>query len=71
MEEYSVTVCPYCGGREMIETLQSGYAALTAVGSCRGASLYHSVCRRCGSIARSYVKNPEKLIRRRDRKKED
>ncbi len=61
--------CPYCGGTEMIETVQEGYAALSAVGSAfRGASLYHSVCRSCGSVVRSYVKDPEKLLRKRDRR---
>ena len=35
-----------------------------------GVSLYHSVCRHCGSVVRSYVKDPEKLLRRKDRKEE-
>ena len=60
--------CPYCGGTEMIECYQTGYGALTATSNkLGGRALYHAVCRRCGSVARSYVKNPEKLLKRRDR----
>ena len=29
---------------------------------------YHSICRNCGSVVRSYVKKPEKLLKRKDRK---
>ena len=66
-DEY-VSRCPYCGGTEMIETFQTGYAAATAVSNkLGGRALYHAVCRRCGSVVRSYVKEPEKLLRRRDR----
>ncbi len=61
--------CPYCGGTEMIECFQTGYAALTATShKLGGRTLYHDVCRRCGSVTRSYVKEPEKLLKRRDRK---
>ena len=70
MRDQYVPVCPYCGGTEMIESLQSGYAAITAKDNIfGGVSLYHSVCRNCGSVVRSYVKKPEKLLRLRDRKK--
>ena len=68
--EIYISACPYCGGTEMIETYQSSYAAVTPVGSpFRSVSLYHTVCRRCGSVVRSYVKNPEKLLKPRDRKR--
>ena len=61
--------CPYCGGSEMIETLQSAYGAVSAVSNkLGGVALYHSICRNCGSVVRSYVKDPEKLLKKRDRK---
>ena len=61
--------CPFCGGEEMIETFQAGYASVTATSNrLGGCALYHSVCRSCGSIVRSYVKNPEKLLKRSERK---
>ena len=71
-EEYRdpyVPRCPYCGGGEMIETFQTGYGAVSATrNKLGGCTLYHSVCRRCGSVVRSYVKEPEKLLRRKDRR---
>ena len=60
--------CPYCGGTEIIECYQTGYGAVTAVSNkLGGRALYHAVCRRCGSVVRSYVKEPEKLLKRKDR----
>ena len=35
---------------------------------CGGIGLYHSVCRNCGSVVRSYVKEPEKLLKRKERR---
>ncbi len=60
--------CPYCGGTEMIETFQSAYGAVTShEKKLSGMALYHTVCLKCGSVVRSYVKTPEKLLKRRDR----
>ncbi len=60
--------CPYCGGTQMIECYQSGYAALVAVRNrLGGRALYHLVCRRCGAVVRSFVKEPEKLLKKKDR----
>lgn len=64
-----VTRCPYCGGVEMIEAVQSSYGAIYAKSNqFGGRSLYHSVCRNCGSIVRSFVKEPEKLLKRKERR---
>ena len=60
--------CPYCGGTEMIETFQVAYGAVSATSNVIGGRpLYHSICRKCGSVVRSYVKEPEKLLKRKDR----
>ena len=61
--------CPYCGGEEMIEAIQSGaYASVTALDNKLGGTpLYHLICRHCGNVIKSYVKNPEMLLRRKDR----
>lgn len=68
MQDKYVQKCPYCGGIEVIESLQTGYARITATNNIwGGVELYHSVCRNCGSVVRSYVKNPEKLLKRKDR----
>ena len=64
-----VEKCPFCGGTEFIQTFQAGYGATVATSNkFGGAALYHSVCRNCGSVVRSYVKDPEKLLKRKDRK---
>ena len=61
--------CPHCGGTEMIEAYQSGYAVVAGLShKMGGVNLYHSICRRCGSVVRSYVKDPEKLLKKKDRK---
>ena len=64
-----VSVCPYCGGYEIIEACQDGYGAVYGVKNRLGSrTLYHSVCRSCGSVVRTYVKEPEKLLKKKDRK---
>ena len=64
-----VLECPYCGGTEMIEAYQSAYGAVTAKNNVWGGTpLFHTVCRRCGSVVRSYVREPEKLLKRKDRR---
>lgn len=69
MQDKYVKNCPFCNGTEIIESHQSGYATVTAVNNIwGGVALYHSICRSCGSVVRSYVKEPEKLLRRKDRK---
>lgn len=70
MSDKFIFECPYCGGTEVIEAYQSSYGAVTAINNMwGGVPLYHSICRKCGSVLRSYVKEPEKLLKRKDRKK--
>ena len=67
-----VTRCPYCGGTEFTEAFQAAYGAVTATSNkLGGRALYHSVCLNCGSVVRSFVKEPEKLLKRSDRKRRD
>jgi hypothetical protein len=69
MQDKYVTNCQICGGMEMIESVQGGYAAVSAVNnSWGGAALYHSICRNCGTVVRSYVKDPEKLLKKKERR---
>ena len=67
-----VTSCPFCGGTEMTEGFQGGYAELCSSANKLSGSqiIYHSVCRNCGSVVRSYVKDPEKMLKKKDRKVE-
>lgn len=62
--------CPYCEGKELIEAVQGGYATIYGVEhkSGFGVPLYHLVCRDCGSVVRSYVNDPEKLLKRKNRR---
>lgn len=63
--------CPFCGGTEFVKGKQEGYANLTSLESVwLSQTMYHVICRRCGSIVRSYVKNPEKLLKRKNRRKD-
>lgn len=63
--------CPYCGGSEFITGKQDGYAVVYGVDTFwNGQVLYHVICRSCGSVVRSYVKKPERLLKRKDRRKD-
>lgn len=68
--EKAVLKCPYCDGTEMIEAYQGGYAHIYAIdSSLRGSSLYHLICRDCGTIVRSFVKDPELFVKHKFRRK--
>lgn len=56
--------CPYCGGTEFILGKQSGYANIYVKKkfAFKEAELYHEICKSCGSVVRSYIEDPEKLI---------
>ncbi len=65
------TICPYCNGTKFVKAKQSGYATLTSCESIwLGGDIYHIICLRCGSVVRSFVKEPEQLIKRKKRTKE-
>ncbi|HEL7680693.1 TPA: hypothetical protein UL418_000575 [Clostridioides difficile] len=69
MQDKCVINCPFCGGTEVIESYQSSYGSVTAVSNkMGGVGLYHSICRNCGSVVRSYVKETEKLLKKKDRR---
>lgn len=68
MDEF-VKKYPYCGGEEFQLTYQGGYAALSVPGHpLLGSSICHTVCLGCGSIVRSFVKEPRRLLPK-DRRK--
>ena len=61
------TVCQYCGGTDFITGKQQGYAAvMTKKFSFRDQILYHDICRKCGTVVRSYIKEPEKFVGKKD-----
>lgn len=63
--------CPFCNGNEFIEAKQTGYACISGSENIWSSQdLYHLICRRCGSVVRSYVKDPELLLKRKNRKRD-
>lgn len=64
-----MTKCRFCGGTEFITGYQNFQGAVYSSESLmRSVSLYHTICRNCGSVVRSFVNDPEKLLRKKDRK---
>ena len=56
--------------RENVNKAQTnlGYATITSSErKLSGMTLYHTVCLKCGSVVRSYVKEPGKLLKRKNR----
>ena len=63
-EKVELKPCPFCGGTEFVEGYQGGYGALASKeGAWLGASLYHVICRDCGSILRVPAATDEDLDR--------
>ena len=57
--------CPYCGGEEFVEGKQDGYAAVGPANKTltfKSQRLYHKICLKCGTVVKSYVKNPKKIV---------
>ncbi|MFI3142222.1 MAG: hypothetical protein R3Y27_07960 [Clostridia bacterium] len=57
--------CQYCGSHNFITAKQSGYANI-----CRGMkseAVYHEICTECGTIARIYVNNPQRLLTKQEK----
>ena len=55
--------CPYCGGTNIGEGYQSGYAAVTVKGRVlKSDKICYKICCDCGTVVRSFVKHPEYFI---------
>ncbi|WP_303974987.1 hypothetical protein [Streptococcus merionis] len=58
-------ICSYCGGTNFIACKQPhGYAGLVLADkklTFNGQTLYHDVCKACGTIVRSYIEQPQRL----------
>lgn len=69
MKEVKIEKCQYCGGEEFIEGRLSAYAGVyVSTGGLRGEGLTTVICRNCGSVVRTYCKNPEKLYPKKERR---
>lgn len=57
--------CSYCGASDTILCKQPhGYASVTPADkkiAFNGQTLYHDICKTCGTVVRSFVNDPKKL----------
>lgn len=57
--------CPYCGAQEFVEGKQEAYGSVAPANkvlSFKSQTLYHIICLNCGTVVRSYIKNPTKIL---------
>ena len=62
--EQKKDICPHCGATKTIVGKQSGHGGITPESAwtiLNAQPLYHVVCRSCGTVIRSYVKDPQEL----------
>ncbi len=74
MNEQKQYVCPWCGGKDVVEGIQSTYAKVqpNKALTLKGENLIHVICKNCGTAVRSYVENPSSpRIRLNTSKQED
>ena len=60
--------CPFCGYSEFIEARQYAPEAYVSAQALFGQELKYVICRHCGSVVRTYVEDPEKLLKKKDRR---
>ncbi|MBE6834711.1 MAG: hypothetical protein E7515_00500 [Ruminococcaceae bacterium] len=56
--------CPYCGSFRNVIGFQDGYGSVQAdkALTLKSQRLYHVFCLDCGTLIRSFVRNPERLV---------
>ena len=56
--------CPFCGGENFIIVEQSGFANIHIRKgfSFKETPLMHQVCKNCGAIVKSYVKDIDRIF---------
>ena len=60
--------CAFCGYSEFVEARQINVEAYVSGKALFGQELKYIICRHCGSVVRSFVEEPEKLLKKRDRR---
>ncbi len=61
--------CPHCGATENVIGKQVGNAMVNPDKiSWKSEIIYHVICLNCGTVIRSYVKNPQRLILKNNKK---
>lgn len=54
--------CPRCGCENSVIGVQSPKGKVYRETLLGGQTLYHVICLKCGTVIRSYVEKPEKLL---------
>lgn len=67
----SIERCPFCGYAEFIQARQYAPEAHVSGEALFGQQLNHTICRHCGSVVRSFVEAPEKLLKKKNRRTSD
>ena len=60
--------CPFCGYSEFIEARQYNMESYISGEALLGQELKFTVCRHGGSVVRTYVEDPEKLLKMKNRR---
>lgn len=68
MQEVKIEKCPFCRGEELIECRVGAYGGVYLERKMHAAALYAIMCRDCGTVVRSYCKEPEKLFSKKERR---
>lgn len=68
MKDIKIDNCPFCGGEEFIDCKLSCMGDVGVSRKMRFVSLNAIVCRDCGSVVRTYCKEPEKLFPKKERR---
>ncbi len=58
-------VCPYYGKEEFVEAKHSGYANVfpaSKIFTTKEQAMYYVICLSCGTVVRSFVKDPHRLV---------
>ena len=63
LKSMNIDKCPFCGSRNIGEGYQDGYATVRVKNKIfRSSQINYIICADCGSVLRSYVKEPEKFL---------
>lgn len=72
MKKISIKACRYCGGTEFVNAPQTNTAITREIGGLSmPVYIYHTICLDCGSMLRSFVYRPERLLTSRRRKQRE
>ncbi len=65
-----VDKCPFCGSERLLDGRMSSYGGVSIDKGIRAVAVYAKVCLDCGKVAYLHVKNPEKLLPKKERPSE-